>query len=515
VSDELTSLPQNPIAARFFAVGRYFAADWRAQSGPQVARVYHRFLALILLDAWISLAVQVRPLIGSRGLMPLDSFLHAARGQLSLHDFPTIFYWGASDGTLTALTWIGALLALCAVFGLAPRICFALSIPLYLSYATACRTFLSFQWDNLLLESLLLATLLPGNRRSWWPHLLLRLLLFKLYFESGIAKWQSPLHDWHDGSAMTYYYETAPLPTWLGWYAHHLPIGWHRFEAWATLVLELVVPFFIFATRPFRLAAAALLTGFQVVNAATANYGFFCWLAVALHVFLLDDRDAEWIVVFVRARLRRPTRSIPSRDGRLPAWLDHAMGGVALILFLFTSTAEGLLHFARSENLTDTIAPLARTWAPLRVINTYHLFASITRERIEPELQTMESDGTWKARDLRHKAGDPMRAPDFVAPHQPRLDFQLWFHGLGYRRGAPEYVGRWVDRVCRDPEAVQGFFREPLPTHPMAVRVAYYRYHFTTPDEKRATGAWWTRELIEATRAVSCAGPSVVSESEE
>src|SRR5256885_8382782 len=45
-----------------------------------------------------------------------------------------------------------------------------------------------------------------------FAHLLLRVLLFKLYFESGIAKWQSGLHDWHDGSAMTFYYETAPLP---------------------------------------------------------------------------------------------------------------------------------------------------------------------------------------------------------------------------------------------------------------------------------------------------------------
>ena len=80
---------------------------------------------------------------------------------------------------------------------------FALSTALYLSYALACRVFLSFQWDNLLLECGLLAAFLPADRAAPVVHFVFRALLFKLYFESGIAKWQSPLRDWHDGSAMT------------------------------------------------------------------------------------------------------------------------------------------------------------------------------------------------------------------------------------------------------------------------------------------------------------------------
>ena len=69
-----------------------------------------------------------------------------------------------------------------------------------------------------------------------------------------MAKWQSPIGDWHDGSAMTYYYETAPLPTWLALYAHHLPAWWHHLESRLTLVLELVVPFAIFGPRRARLS---------------------------------------------------------------------------------------------------------------------------------------------------------------------------------------------------------------------------------------------------------------------
>ena len=138
-------------------------------------------------------------------------------------------------------TVVGAALALAALCGLWPRLCFALSTALYLSYATVGRDFLSFQWDNLLLECGFLAALPAGATRSPAPlvHFLFRLVLFKLYFESGIAKWQSNLGDWQDGSAMTYYYETAPLPTWLAFTAHHLPVWWHHLESRATLALEL------------------------------------------------------------------------------------------------------------------------------------------------------------------------------------------------------------------------------------------------------------------------------------
>src|SRR4029078_10275262 len=168
------------------------------------------------------------------------------------------------------------------------------------------------QGDSLLLECSLLAAFLstsptsPTSRPAPAAHLLFRLLLFKLYFESRSAGWMSPLHDWHDGSAMTYYYETAPLPTWLAWRAHHLPVWWHACEGRATLVLELILPFGIFGPRPVRRFTAVAFTLFQIGNAATANYGFFCYLSVVLGVFLLDDAD----VVAARAPLARGARFV-------------------------------------------------------------------------------------------------------------------------------------------------------------------------------------------------------------
>jgi hypothetical protein len=506
---------------------------WRG-SGARAGDLYRRVLALIFIVAWLSLGDQVRLLMGARGLMPLRDFIEAARdqGQLTFADFPTIFWWTQSDAVLVAGIVAGVMLALGALVGFWPRVCFALSTALYLSYAVAGRTFLSFQWDNLLLECGLLAVFLPARRAAPLTHFLFRVVLFKLYFESGIAKWQSPLHDWQDGSAMAIYYETAPLPTWVAWWAHNLPLGWHHFESWAVLALELIVPFAIFATRPFRLTAALLLTWFQLCNIATANYGFFCYLALALHIFLFDERDIERAsasMITVRAgraaawladrlpaalagRLRARTAAAAPAIDRGPALGAVGQGGLAALAawlgvagFLVVSFIQALFHFTQPGPGLARFQPVMQLSQSWRVINTYHLFAAITRERVEPQFETSVDHGhSWVAHDLWHKPGDPARAPDFIAPHQPRVDFQLWFYGLDHRHREPAYVATLVGRLCEDPSAVAALFRAPLPAAPDAVRIAYWRQHFTSPAEKRATGAWWRRESIGTTRAIPC-----------
>ncbi len=472
----------------------------RDHSGPVIASLFHRLLGLVFLDAWLSLGVQVHVLIGTHGLLPIARFVARARHELSFADFPTLFWLGVSDTTLTLGIIAGVLLSLVAIFGRWPRAIAAAQVALYLSFTTAARTFLSFQWDNLLLECGFFAIFLPRDRRSPWMHTLFRLILLKLYWESGIAKWQSHLHDWQDGSAMTYYYETAPLPTALAWYMHHAPVWWHHLESWATLAFELGVPFGIFVGfRRVRLACAAILTGFQIINAATANYGFFCYLAAALHVFLLDDTDVARVLAFVRARLRLRPAPIAS-EARARAWPAILLLG----LFFVVSGIDALVSFVDSPTLFSLLLPLRHVYAPFRLVNTYHLFGHITRARIEPELQTTDDGTTWVAHDFRHKPGDPMRRPDWVAPHQPRVDFQLWFYGLSYKSGAPEYVTALIERLCRDPSAVQPLFRAPLSPHPKAARIVYWQYHFTTAAERRATGAWWKREPVDVTDTVPC-----------
>ncbi|HEY8922757.1 MAG TPA: lipase maturation factor family protein, partial [Polyangia bacterium] len=398
-----------------------------------MAWTFQRALALVFLLAWISLGAQVRLLIGARGLLPFADFVESARaaGVLGFTSFPSWLVFASGDLPLVAGTVLGAALALLALAGAAPRACLAAQTFLYLGYAVACRSFLGFQWDNLLLEAGTLATFLPTSRAAPLAHFLFRALLFKLYFESGLAKWQSPIGDWRDGSAMTFYYETAPLPTALAWFAHNLPTGWHHFESWAALALELLVPFAFFGPRPARLAAGAAFTLFQIANAATANYGFFCYLAVTLHLFLLDDRDVRALVAgrerlgrWLRARLAaaaaprhqpiclrrtvRRLRRLVSRRRR--ARVALALGGGAAWGVL--SLGEGLFMFSGLDPAAPAARPLAaviEAAQPYRLVGTYHLFASVTRERIEPEVQvddaTTAPGPRWQPLAFHYKPG--------------------------------------------------------------------------------------------------------------
>jgi hypothetical protein len=188
------------------------------------------------------------------------------------------------------------------------------------------------------------------------------------------------------------------------------------------------------------------------------------------------------------------------------------LGVAAAIVFVRVSVADAVVNFGGSPPSSFMTSVLERNWR-FHLVNSYHLFASITRERIEPEFQTLDEgpvaerepdDAAWTAQHLRHKPGDLTRHPDFVAPHQPRVDFRLWFYGLAFQRRRPDYVSALVERLCEEPQAVQPLFRAPLPPHPAAVRLVFWQYQFTSGEEKRATGAWWRRTRLATTRAVPC-----------
>ena len=493
-------------------------SGWSDHSGAAVATLFHRAMGAVFLLAWASLSSQILLLVGSRGLLPLVDFVEAARDahSLSFFTFPSVLAWLPRDGALYWGTLPGMAIAALQILGRRPRTCAALQTAWYLGYVTICRGFLGFQWDNLLLECGFLAAFLPTDRSAPLAHLLMRALLFKLYFESGLAKWQSPLHDWRDGSAMTYYFQTAPLPTKLAWYAHHLPRWWHIFESYATLWMELVLPFAIFGTRRFRIVAALAFTIFQGINVATANYAFFCYLTVALHVFLLDDADVTNAMAWLRRRaelmLRRPHTNASQEVKATPQSTPQSTRSrtpvrIVAIAWAFLSLTEAWFQFGdpTSDNgLTAALVPVLEWSRTYRVVNAFHLFSAVTRERIEPEFQTADESGTWTARDLRFKAGDPLRAPPFVAPHQPRVDFLLWFYGLSYQRQQPTYVATLLARLCEDPSAVADLFQSSLPLHPTSVRIVFWEYAFTSAAEKHNTGAWWTRHEIGSTQSFAC-----------
>ena len=468
------------------------------------ARIFHRLLGLTFLTAFLSLGVQIRTLIGPFGLLPVSDLMSNLHHRgVPWWEVPTYFWIASDTGMIDYGIALGVILSLLSTLGVAPRFMLIFLIPLYLSFTVACTTFLSFQWDALLLETGVLALFLRREKPTRWVHFLFLALLFKLYFESGIAKWESHLGDWQDGSAMTFYYETAPLPTWLGYYAHHLPTWWHQLESRLVLVLELVVPFLIFGPRRARLVAFFALAGFQILNILTANYGFFSYLSLFLHAFLLDEADWHRLRLLARRIYRRPAFvAVEPAEG--VGSLDGLVGVGVVGAWLFLSAVGGWQQFSGAPlDLGPKVGKAVEVASTFRLVNTYHLFSQITRERNEPEIQSWDGR-EWRAHPFKYKPGPVDRRPPFVAPHQPRVDFRLWFYGLSYERGTPTFVTTLLERACQVPRSLDGLLAEPLPAEPVAVRVVLWRYHFTSEEERAETGAWWRRDPLEGGAQKSC-----------
>ena len=222
----------------------------------------------------------------------------------------------------------------------------------------------------------------------------------------------------------------------------------------------------------------------------------------------------------LRIRINTPFRLPALRGARKPLRVTVAVSACliwGLLSFSFAvqsfwpKTGDRELDFVPRVTKMLIIEKLGEMLGPLRIINVYHLFGHITRERYEPDFQTFDGI-SWRSNDLRFKPGDPSRRPGLVAPHQPRVDFLLWFYGLGVRYGAggpvppptPDYVNTLLIRICRDPAAVEPLFVRPLPLKPEAVRIVFWDYRFTTPDQKRRGAGWWRRSEIASTRAFQC-----------
>jgi hypothetical protein len=469
-------------------------------------------LALCFLVAFASLGSQVVLLMGEQGLFPIAPIIerNVESPLVGWWEYPTVFWLGASDGALVAGTVVGVTLSLVALLGLWPRVCLGLLALLYLSYVRPHPPFLMFQWDFLLIECGFLALFVPRDRPARWIHLLFLLLVFKLHFESGIAKLVSPTSAWRDGTAMLSYYETTPIPTGLSWYAHWLPAWWHRFETTLIPWAEIVIPFLVFGPRRARLVALVLLGGFHVVGIATANYGFLGLLSLSLLVFLVDDEDLLWahertlgrMQAFLRARdfwrswlTRRKVWRPPPRPEVLSTRQRVLRGAFAILISTYwigCSLTDAMATLTRSPFWARRAKELEPYYAFYRVANTYPLFVFVPRARIEPEIQTFE-EGAWTPRHLRHQPGPLARGSSMLAGHLPRVDYQMWFVGRNADGPLRPEIENLLRRVCTLPESVQPVFADTLPSAAQAVRIQLWRYRHARAEERAQHGAIWRR----------------------
>jgi hypothetical protein len=450
--------------------------------------LFLRLLGVVYLAAFWSLSGQIVALAGRNGITPAPQYVAA---QYVDSGFSRILL---SDAALHWLCLAGIGGSALLVVGLVPVAMMGLLWLAYFQLSIACADFLSYQWDALLLEVGFLAIFIaPWVWRERWqqprdpPRLgvwLFEWLLFRVMFASGAAKLASGDITWRHLTALSFHFETQPIPTPFAWYVHALPRPVLTAMSGLTLFIELAVPFLLLAPRRLRRAAFVPLAGLQVIIALTGNYAFFNLLAIALCLFLLDDGAL-------------PGRIVPSTDGRLirrfrvALLIAVAVVTIPISVFMFTSSFRVRLPGAAF------VQPLATIVLPYRIVNRYGLFAVMTTTRPEIVIEGSEDGVTWREYEFKYKVGDVRRRPPWVAPHQPRLDWQMWFAALG------EFDSEsWFQDFCArlleaDTTVIALLARDPFAGRkPQFVRAILYQYRFSSWRERHADGVWWVRERL-------------------
>ena len=452
-----------------------------------ISFLFLRLFGLITLCAFVSFAVQAQGLIGSRGILPLSEFIEALAARFGPERFvlaPMVFWLNDSDFAIRAVCWAGAGFSLMLALNLLPRLSLVLIYALYLSLLYAGQTFMTFQWDTFLLETAIVALVMSFSPTiGVW---LARWLLFRFMFMSGVVKLISGDPNWRDLSALSYHFLTQPLPTPLAWYAAQLPTGVLKATTGAMFFVELVLPFLIFYPRRLRFVAATGILILQSCILLTGNYNWFNLQTMLLCLPLFDD-----------ASLRRP---LPSRvlefaqaraKNQVPRQAATIAVNAAALMLVALSLVQMDEQFGGSP--PALAAAIDDLFEPFHLTSPYGLFAVMTTTRDEIIIEGSIDGVQWREYEFRYKPGDVNRRPPWNIPHQPRLDWQMWFAALDGAEQNP-WFSRFLERLLQNEPSVTALLeRNPFPDHPPTyVRAELYKYTFAGNDDH---GRWWERRL--------------------
>jgi hypothetical protein len=500
VEFDLTALPQHLFGPDTTRPG-YVAARW----------LFLRALGLIFFSAFYSLLFQIRGLIGPRGLLPAQPYLAEVARVFGSGRFwyaPSVLWWSSSDRMLLALCLAGLAASLLLALNIFPRGMLVVCLVAFLSFITAAQDFSSYQSDGMLLEAGFISLFFaPEGWRSGWgaadppsraSRYLLLWLWFRIYFESGVVKILSHDPEWRNFTAMDEYYQNGPLPTWIGWYAQHLPHWFHATTAFLTLALELVLIFAAFLPRPARVVLFFVVTPWQIGIILTSNYAFLNYLVLALAVLLLDDRFlSRMLPQELRSADAAPSLATAQTFAPSVGWRYNLRLGIQgfFLTWIFYVTSFLLLGmFVPRPPLP--VSPV-RALEPFRIANQFGLFAVMTRGRYEIEFQGSRDGQTWIPYPFRYKPQDLRAAPGIYAPYQPRFEWNLWFASLGGLRENSFVLHTEERLLSSEPTVLQLFVADPFQGQPpKQIRTILWQYWFTDWKDKRQQGLWWRREEV-------------------
>ncbi len=479
--------------------------------------IFLRALGLIYFSAFFSLVFQIRGLIGPQGILPTADYLPAVArsfpGYVRFWFAPTLLWFSTSSHMLETLCWAGMVASLLVVINIWPRATLFICFVCFLSFVTSARDFAGYQSDGMLLEAGFIALFFaprgmrpgwgessPPSRASMW---LLQWEWFRIYFESGYVKLASGDPQWRHLTAIIDYYQNGPLPTWIGWYASHLPRAVHIGTAALTLALELVIVWAMFLPRRFRILLFLIVTPWEIAIILTANYAFLNYLVLFLAFLLLDDK---FLARYLPRWMKKPDPLTETKPTQIEKTVSSTTGSlvwklvrlaVAIVMFpwlFYASTARLIWMIAPSVPLPIKLVAYLE---PFRIANQYGLFAVMTPNRYEIEFQGSNDGENWIAYPFRFKPQNINEAPGIYAPYQPRFDWNLWFASLGPWNAAPIVPRTEARLLTNDADVIGLFAKNPFPNAPpRRIRVVIWQYWFSSTAEKHAQGVWWRRELL-------------------
>ncbi|XP_078409286.1 lipase maturation factor 2a [Cetorhinus maximus] len=182
-------------------------------------------------------------------------------------------------------------------------------------------------------------------------------------------------------------------------------------------------------------------------------------------------------------------------------WAVFAAAAIAM--FAVSLVPYTFIEYEASSNLRPEIRRLYDMVDRYQLVNSYGLFRRMTGVGGRPEVVLEGSyDGQrWTEIEFMYKPGNLSLAPPMVTPHQPRLDWQMWFAALGDHRHSPWFTSfihrllqgkRNVIRLVQVDETKYVFSTKP----PTYIRAQLYKYWFTMHRTDSSLNDWWTREHV-------------------
>ena len=471
-----------------------------------------RAVGIVYLFVFGGIIDQGHGLVGPHGIISLSQFfanqVKTSGGAIpAFVGAPSFFWLGTSAGMVTFLGWLGVIAAIALVLNLWPRMALFVCWSVFLSFCAVWGVFSPAQLDNLMLETALL--LIPFAPAGFRPGLgaaspprpvaifMVRWLLFRIMFESGIVKLAAGDPHWRNLTAMEVMYETSPFPTIFAYFDHHLPHAYHLLEIALTFTAELVGPVLaIFGGRRGRWFALAAWIALQAGIQLTSNFGWLNLASIGLGLLLLDDQML--ISAAGRLRWRRLAGALAAKVARLAprplaAWRKQTLAAFLWIHFYIT-----LIYFVRVCNVTTL--PAAVTWpatavADFRSVNAYSLYATFLPLRYQVEFQGSNDGGeTWRTYQYRFL---PQRVDEicpFIAPRFARFEATLQIECWGGLKSQlfPVVASHLL---ARNPDVMRLFPADPFAGRPPTmIRMRGYRLSFTDLATYRRTGDFWRRE---------------------